>query len=180
MKNIFNKLVSAALTAALLFAAFPAVSAHAQDENPPESAPAGAERLEKVWARELKAYERIGKAFTDIEGSIAKIQARLDKAAENGKDVSALQAALDAYEAALLASKPIYDNLGGLVSAHAGFDVNGKVTDAEQARATVKEVGGQLKALKDSMGGAFKALREAIKTFRQANKPPETPKERDS
>ncbi len=180
MKKRFDKLVLAVLTAALLFAASPAVSAHAQDENPPESASTGEERLEKIWARELKAYERIGKAFADVEGSIAKIQTRLDKAAENGKDISALQAALDAYEAALLASKPTYDNLGGLVGVHAGFDANGKVTDAEQAKATVKEVGVQLKALKDSMGGSFKALCEAMKAFRQANKPAETPKERDS
>lgn len=179
MKTMFNKLILAVMTAALVFAAFPVTSAYAQDENPPKPELTN-ERLEKIWARELKAYERLGKAFADVEGSIEKIQARLDKAAENGKDVTALQAALDAYESALLASKPTYDSIGGLVSAHAGFDADGKVTDAEQAKATVNEVGEQLKALKDSMGGTLKALRDAMKAFREANKPTDAPKERDS
>jgi len=174
MKTMFNKMILAVLTAALVFAAFPVTSAYAQDENPPKPELTN-ERLEQIWARELKAYDRIGKAFADVEGSIEKIQARLDKAKENGKDVTALQAALDAYESALLASKPTYEGIGGLVSAHAGFDADGKVTDAEQAKATVKEVGEELKALKDSMGGTFKALRDAMKAFREANKPAETP-----
>lgn len=45
----------------------------------------------------------------------------IDKAAEKGKDVSNLQVALDAYEVALLASKPQYDTLGDTISTHAGF-----------------------------------------------------------
>jgi peptidoglycan hydrolase CwlO-like protein len=179
MKTMFNKMILAVMTAALVFAAFPVTSAYAQDENPPKPELTN-ERLEQIWARELQAYERVGKAFADVDGSIAKIQARLDKAKENGKDVTALQAALDAYESALLAAKPSYEKIGGLVGAHAGFDADGKVTDAEQAKATVKEVGGQLKALKESMGGTFKALREAMKAFREANKPADAPKERDT
>jgi hypothetical protein len=169
----------AVLAAALVFAAFPVSSAYAQSENPPKPELTN-ERLEKIWARELQAYERVGKAFENMDTSLAKIQARLDKAKENGKDVIALQAALDAYESALTASKPTYDSIGKLVSAHAGFDASGKVTDAEQAKATVKEVGEQLKALKDSMGGTFKALREAMKAFRTANAPAQSPDERDS
>lgn len=179
MKNMFNKMILAVMTAALVFAAFPVTSAYAQDENPPKGE-LTTEKLEQLWARELKAYERIGKAFSDIDGVIAKSQARLDKAAENGKDVTALQSALDAFEAALKTTKPTYDSMSGLVNAHQGFDANGKVTDAELAKSTVKEVGAKLKAVKESMGGTGKALREAMKAFREANKPAGTPTERDS
>jgi hypothetical protein len=179
MKNMFNKMLLAVLTAALVFAAFPVTSAYAQDENPPKSELTN-EKLEKIWAREMQAYERLGKAFADIDGTIAKFQSRLDKAAENGKDISALQSALDAFESALTSAKPTYDGMSGLVSAHAGFDADGKVTDTEQAKSTVKEVGAKLKEVKDAMGGTGKALREALKAFREANKPVDAPTERDS
>jgi hypothetical protein len=181
MKSIFNKLILAVLTAALVFAVFPVTSAYAQDENPPsQDGKLTNEKLEKIWARELKAYERLGKGFSDIDGMIAKFQARIDKAAGNGKDVTALQSALDAFEAALKAAKPKYESMNGLVNSHQGFDANGKVTDVGKAKSTVKEMGAKLKEVKDAMGGTGKALREALKAFREANKPAETPTERDS
>lgn len=170
MKNMISKIMAALLAVTLVFAAFPVTSAYAADEPPPADE-LTAEQLEKVWARQLKIYERTGRAFEDPAAHIEKLQARIDKAAEKGKDVSALQSALDAYEAALLASKPAYDALGEIIDAHTGFDADGKVTDEEQARATVKEVREGMKGVKDSMGGTFKALREALKAFREANKP---------
>jgi hypothetical protein len=104
----------------------------------------------------------------------------IDRASENGRDVTALQAALDAFEAAVQTARPQYEELAEIVDAHSGFDADGKVTDVEQARATVKELGAGLKDVKTAMGGKGKALREAIKAFREANKPDEEPAERDS
>jgi hypothetical protein len=176
MKNIISKLMMAFLAVAVAVAAFPVTSAYAADETPP--APTD-EKLEAAWAKVLKVYERTGKAFEDTDAHIAKFQGMIDKAAEKGKDVSSLQTALDAYETALLASKPQYDSLGQTVSTHAGFDANGNVVDSEQALATLKEVREQTKSIKESMGGTFKALREAIKAFREANKPADTETERD-
>ena len=177
MKNVISKFMLAGLAIALILAAIPVTNANAADETPP--APT-AEKLEMVWARQLKMYERMGKAFEDTDAHIAKFQGMIDKAAENGKDVSDLQAALDAYEAALTATRPQYEALGAVVAAHAGFDADGKVTDTEQAKATLTEVREQTKAIKEAMGGTFKALREAIKAFREANKLEESQKDRDS
>lgn len=173
MKNVFSKILMAVLAVALVFAALPVTRAFAQDEQPPAKAELTDEKLEQVWARIVKGYERLGKGFDDTEAHIAKFQSLIDKAAANGKDVSKLQSALDAYEAALIASKPAYDALGEVINTHAGFDADGKVTDSEQALATLKEVREQMQALKSSMDGKFKALREAIKEFREANKPAE-------
>jgi predicted nucleic acid-binding Zn-ribbon protein len=168
MKNVISKLMMAALAIALVLAAIPVTNAYAADETPP--APT-AEKLEAAWARQLKMYERLGKAFEDSDAHIAKFQGMIDKAAEKGRDVTSLQAALDAYETALVATRPEYEALGQVFEAHSGFDSNGKVTDLEQAQATVKEVREQAQALRESMGGTFKALREAVKAFREANKP---------
>jgi len=174
MKNIFNKMILAVLVAALVFAAFPVTSAFAQGENPPK-AELNNEKLEQVWARQLTNYEKIGKGFDDSDAQIAKFQARIDKAAENGKNVTALQAALDAFESAMKSAKPTYESMKGIVNSHQGFDANGKVTDAEKAKSTVQEMRTKMQALKSAMGGTGKALHEALKAFRAANKPAEAP-----
>jgi hypothetical protein len=179
MNNLFKKMILVTLSAALVFAAFPVTPAFAQGENPPKGELTN-EKLEKVWAREMQAYERLGHVFADIDGTVAKIQARIDKAAASGKDVTALQAALDAFESALKSAKPGYDSMSGIVSAHQGFDAIGKVNDAELAKSTVKEVGAKLKEVKASMGGTGKALRQALKAFRAANKPADAPKKSGS
>jgi hypothetical protein len=179
MKNIFKKMILAVLAAALVFAAFPVTSAFAQGENPPKGELTN-EKLEQVWARQLANYEKIGKGFVDTDAQIAKFQARIDKAAENGKDVTALQAALDAFESALTSAKPTYDGISGIVNSHLGFDASGKVTDAEQAKSTVQAMRAKMQELKSAMGGTGKALREALKAFRAANKPADTSTERDS
>ena len=176
MNNIFKKMILVALTAALVFAAFPVTSAFAQGENPPKGELTNA-KLEQVWARQLKNYEKIGKGFDDNDAQIAKFQARIDKAAANGKDVTALQAALDAFESALKSGKPIYESMNGIVNSHQGFDANGKVTDAEKAKSTVKEMRTKMQELKSAMGGTGKALREALKAFRAANKPAVVPEQ---
>ena len=170
MSNIFKKMILAVITAALVFVAFPVTSAYAQDENPPMGELTN-EKLERIWVRELKTYERLGKAFDNADSAISRIQARLDKASKNGKDVTALQTALDAFESALNESKPIYDSMSSLISTHQGFDANGKVINAEQSKSTVKEVGAKLKEIKSSMGGTFKVLRKAMRAFHEANRP---------
>lgn len=171
MKNTMFKIAAALVVAALALGAIPVSAALAADETPSAQGELTNEKLEEIWARVVGAHERLGKAFEDADGRIAKLQGMIDKAAANGKDVAQLQAALDAYEAALTAARPQYEALSGLISAHAGFDANGKVTDAEQAKETLKEAREQLKAIKEAMGGTFKTLREAIKAFREANKP---------
>jgi predicted nucleic acid-binding Zn-ribbon protein len=180
MKNVFKKMILAVSAAALVFAAFPVTSAFAADEDPPAPGVASTGRLERIWARQLQRYERLGKAFEDVDAHIAKFQERIDRAAEKGKDVTELQAALDAYEAALIAAQPTYDSIGSIVSSHAGFDAEGKVTDAEQARSTVEQMRAKMQEVKSAMGGTFKTLREALKAFRKANKPAEPKSDRDS
>ncbi len=179
MKNIFKKTILVALVAAtLVFAALPVTSVFAQGVNPPKGGLTD-ERLEQIWARQLRRYERLGKAFEDTDAHIARFQRMIDKAAENGKDVSALQAALDAYESALIAAQPTYDHIGGIVNSHQGFDENGKVEDAELAKSTVEQMRMKMQEIKSTMGDSFKALREALKAFREANKLAEVPKERE-
>lgn len=177
MKYVFSKIWMAVLAAALVFAALPVTSAYAADDDPPMP---GDERLERLWARQVRMFERTGNAFEDTEDHIARFQEMIDKADEKGLDTAVLQDALDAYQDALNDSRPDYEALGELIDAHEGFDDEGNVTDSEQAYVTVQEVREQAQALKEAMGDSFKALREAIKAFREENKPAEGNKERGS
>lgn len=175
MKLLFKKTLLIALVAALAVASLPLVSVSAAGEYEPP-VPQGEvsnERLEKIWARQLRLYERIGNGFDRSDALVERVQELIDRASENGKDVSAVQAALDAFEAALKDAHPVYESGKGIVNSHQGFDSNGKVTDPEKAKETVQAMGGKLKEIKDAMGGTGKALREAIKAFREANPWPE-------
>lgn len=172
MKLLFKKTILWALIAALGVANLPFVSVSAAGTNEPTPPPQGVltnERLEKIWARQLRLYDKMGKT----DQFIGKVQQLIDRAAQNGKDVSAVQAALDAFADAVNDAKPIYESAQGIVNAHAGFDANGKVTDPEQAKETVRAMGEKLKEIKDAMGGTGKALRDAIQAFREANPRPE-------
>ena len=166
----FKKTILAALIVVLAFAALPVNSVFAADINPPQTAPSG-EKLEQAWAHQLKLNQRLGKVFENTDDRIAKLQQLIDKAASNGKDVSALQAALDAFASSLNSGRPIYESMQVIVNSHSGFDENGKVTDIEQAKLTVQDMHAKMQELKSAMNGTGKALREAIKAFRAANKP---------
>jgi hypothetical protein len=181
MMNIFlKKTILAACVAVFIFAALPLTSAFAQDENPPGGELTNA-KLERAWARQLKFHERLGKRFENSDEHVSKVQEMIDKAAANGREVSALQAALDAFAAALNEARPAYESTQTIVDLHNGFDANGKVIDAEQAQATVQEMRAKLGEVKSLMNGTGRALREALKAFREANKPEgKSPDERDS
>ena len=178
MKSIFKKTLLFALVAALVAASLPFVSVSAaglNDPLPPQGQLSN-ERLERVWARQLRLYEKIGNGFEGSDAFVEKVQKLIDRASETGKDVSAVQAALDAFEAALKEAHPIYESCKGIINSHQGFDSNGKVTDPEKARETVRAMGEKLKEIKAAMNGTGRALRDAIKAFREANpRPPKTP-----
>ena len=176
MKNIFKKTLLIAVVAALTVASLPLVSAYAAGESDPQppkpDVQVSNERLERVWARQLRLYEKLGNGFDRSDDFVARAQMLIEKAGANGKDVSAVQAALDAFETALKDAHPVYESGKGIINSHQGFDENGKVTDPEKAKETVKAMGEKLKEIKDAMDGTGKALHEALKAFREANPRP--------
>lgn len=175
MQRLLKKTILFALVAALGLAALPFVSASAAEEydpTPPPERLISNERIERVWARQLRIYERMGRTDEFEE----RVQKLIDRAKGNGKDVSAVQAALDAFKAAAKDAQPIYEGIKGIINSHQGFDSNGKVTDPEKAKETVKALHEKFKEIRETMNGTGKALHEAIKAFREANpRPQRTP-----
>jgi len=174
--NLFKKSMLIALT--LVLAALPLTSVFAapttDTSTPPTDDKEVYSLIERAWKFETRAVERIGQRIDRAPTMIEKTQSMIDKAKANGKDVTALQAALDAYAQAIKDVAPMYDKAQSIVNQHAGFDADGKVTDREHARQTLKDLSAQLKEVRQQIGDPGKALREAIKAFREANKPGDT------
>lgn len=171
MKNLFKKTILLALVAAVTVAGLPLVSVSAagvDDPTPPLGLVTN-ERLERLWAYQQRIYARISNGFDRADEFTEKVQKLINDAEENGKDISAVQTALDAFEDAIKQAHPIYEGGKGIVNSHQGFDANGKVTDPEKARETVRAMGEKLKEIKAAMNGTGRALREAIRDFREAN-----------
>ncbi len=170
---MFKKILLFAFAAVLSVAALSTSSVYASDlmdeTTPPENVELSSERLEKAWARVLKINERVGKKFERADALVEKIQSLIDAATADGKDTSAVQAALDAFSLATEEARPLYGAAQATIDAHEGFDADGKVTDAEKAAETIKSLGASLRDVKEAMGESGKALREAIKAYREAN-----------
>ena len=168
----FKKSLIAAVIAAMGLGALPLVSAYAQSATPPATPQPSSDRLQKAWAREQTIYTRIGNILDRANNLISEIQTKLDGAKSKGKDVSSVQTALDAFSTAVKNVQPIYADLQTIIQSHSGFDASGNVTDPTQALQTVQDFKSKSEEIRQAgVSEAGKALREAIKAFRQANQP---------
>jgi len=175
MNTIFHKIVTGVLAASLALTGVPLATASAAvpNDSPTPGAPlaqsgkrSGA-RLQRAFARETRIIKRIGKVYDRADEGFPRIEKLIEKAEENGLDVSEAQAAFDAFKSALATAEPFYEQAESLADAHNGFDADGKVTDAAAARETVKGIHDALAQAKDAMNGTMKALHEALRDLRQ-------------
>lgn len=174
MMKFLKKMTLIALLAATALAVLPLTNVYAAgsyDPPPSQDGQISSERLELIWARQLNAYERFGRLFNARNPAPERVQTLIDRAAENGRDVSAVQAALDAFESAIKDARPAYEGIKDTVNLHSGFDANGRVIDSEKAKGTIREMHGSLTEIRTMLGDASRNLREAIQAFREANKP---------
>lgn len=174
---LFKKTILSALIAALVLAALPltGVSAAGQtDPTPPAQGQVSNERLENIWARMNRRYERLGNFFDKSDGLVDKASKMIERLEEAGESTAELEAALAAFEDAVKDAHPIYESCNGIINSHKGFDSDGKVTDAEQAKETIKELGVKFGEIKSTMDGTGKALIELMKSIRDAHRPAPT------
>lgn len=170
--NLFQKTILFALAAALALASLPLVSVSAAGQNDTSIPPQGQvshEKLEQIWARQLRVFNRLGR----VDQLTDRIQRLIDRSRAEGQDVFAVQAALDAFQAAARDAHPIYESIKGLVNSHQGFDESGKVTDPAKALEIVKAIREKIQEIKTVMDGTGKALRETIQAYRKANPRPQ-------
>jgi TolA-binding protein len=163
MQKTILKLLSVFVLAALALSALPspALAAGLGDEGTP-TPERGNRLLERKFQAEQKRYERQAEQLEKSPERLEKIQEVIDRAKGNGLDTSAAQAALDNLEKAMAAVAPLSQKAGSLISAHAGFDDKGKVTEAVTAAQTVEDIHLLLDQVRDDPRDEREALQHAM------------------
>lgn len=151
------------------FIAVPAVAAKAAQDpsNPPaaQSTPAD-QRLERLFKAENAALNRLENRLSQGQRIAARVQEFINT--HQNKDVSQLQKALDKFNANLQQANDDLNQAKSVLTAHAGFDAVGKVTDRQQALATVRDAGKDLRSARRVIVQGVRELRNAIRIFRNA------------
>ncbi|MBL8045338.1 MAG: hypothetical protein JNL09_02300 [Anaerolineales bacterium] len=172
-KLAFGLLSGVAVLGLALASAAPALAA---ESTPEPSGVRDGRRLALAYKNLQRLAEMQGNhlARVSTEG-VAKVQELIDRAKADGKDVSALEAALATFKASLADAQAAHDEAVNILRTHAGFDDNGQVTDKEQAKETVKSAAEALKEARQILREAEKTLRQAIREWRAANQPTPQP-----
>jgi chromosome segregation ATPase len=151
--------------------AFPsAVQAQGTNPPPPPGGQNQVERLEKAYQRELKALDAQVKRLTAVDERVQKVTERIANLKSQGKDTTALDEALNDFKAAVQEAHTSHDSAAAILKTHAGFDANGKVTDAQQARATVKEAEQLLRRVHQGLRPAIRDVVRAVREFIRDNR----------
>jgi hypothetical protein len=98
-----------------------------------------------------------------IDGLIARLKAK-------GKDTVALEQAVAAFRTGIETARAEWQAADATLATHAGFDGDGKVTDADQARAMLKDAHGHMEQTHTIARGAYQKLHAAIVAYRKAHR----------
>ncbi|MBI2906713.1 MAG: hypothetical protein HYX92_03535 [Chloroflexi bacterium] len=138
--------------------------------DPPAPTPKQTEKLERRLQVELKVLERGQKALARAGKRADRVQQLIDRAKAAGKDVTNLEAALFEFKADVATARSHYDQAKSILDVRAGFDADGKVTNVDQARETVRAAAREERQFLRTMRKATRDLGKAIKESRQANR----------
>ncbi len=106
---------------------------------------------------------------------VTKVQNLISQAQAKGKDTSALSTALAAFQSEIATANTSNTTAAGILSAHAGFDASGNVTDQTAASQTVKDAHQSLSDARTTLLQASTDLRNAIDQWRKSNEPTAVP-----
>lgn len=172
---MYKKLLLAGVVGLLIASVMPVASVFAapvgEDPNPDQGKDVYP-RLEQAFKRVQSWYEKQGEFLERADDYIRKAKTFISKAEQRDLDTSALRSLLESFESSIPVVQAAHDRAGAIITAHNGFDANGKVTDPEKAAQTVKDAASALQEGRQAHSGKGKALAEAIKAFWKDNKPP--------
>ena len=157
-----------ALLVALVAVGMSFGSASAAPAKPPggPKAELALSRMYKAEQNRLKLQDaRLNRAVeyaTKIDSLIAKLKTK-------GKNTAALEQAVAAFRSGIAQARTEWQAASATLATHAGFDDAGKVSNADQARATLKNAHGHLEQANTIARAAYEKLRAAVAAYRKAN-----------
>ena len=151
---------------------FGSASAAPTKPTPPNPANAALTRTYKLQLDRLKLQDvrlkNAGQYAGKIDELIAKLKAK-------GQDTAALGQAVAAFRTEIAKARAEWQAASTTLAAHTGFDAAGKVTNAEQARATLKDAHGHMEQTHSIARGAYEKLHAAIVAYRKAHREVQEP-----
>lgn len=158
-----------------LTATFGSVFAADRREPPPPPPPTAGSPLERAYqderARLAMAEARLQRAGAQAD-SVQNLIAWLR---EHHKETAPLERALAAFRERLAAARHEWEQARDTLRAHAGFDDQGKVINADQARATVASAHASLEHVRRILDEAQRALAAALAAYRHDSAAPQLP-----
>jgi uncharacterized lipoprotein YmbA len=127
-------------------------------------------RLENLLKREQIVLSNQQARLATTDQVIALAQDWITALKNEGKDTSALEAALGAYQSGVASARASFDAAKSILDAHAGFDAGGKVTNRAEALKTVVEAGRAERQFHLTITQATIDFRAAVRAYRQANR----------
>ena len=145
------------------------VSAESPDPEKPSSGEVRGIKpmvLERIYRRAQRMLRAEDKLLANIDEGNPKIQKFIDEQKEDGKDTTALETALEAFQDAVNEARNYHESASETLSLHEGFDIDGKVTDFELAKTTVHSAMEDMKSFNQAVRESHKAVREALIALR--------------
>ncbi len=180
LNKLFNKksvialtslVATSALALGLLFVPAVAQAAAPGDDPAPTPGALSGAALEYGCNQEKLALEAQQNRL-DFSNEVAgQAQTWIDQLKSQGKDTSSLETALATFKTAITTAQGQHDTAQNAFNTQAGFDGNCKVTDREQARATVRTVREDARIAHVTIASASLDFRIAVRQWRQTNRP---------
>lgn len=118
--------------------------------------------LEQLYQRLLLAVDSQQLRYQTARMLAADTQSWIDLRTAEGKDMSAVQTALNNYIAALSTAENYTASADSILTTHAGFDDAGQVIDPQAARTTLRDAGRLLRNAHRTLTDATIELRRTI------------------
>jgi hypothetical protein len=132
--------------------------------------------LTRMYRAEQLRLRVQGERLTHAATFAAKLDTLIAKLKAKGQDTSALEKAVAAFRASLGKARAEWQAAKDTLATHAGFDDTGKVTNADQARATLKDAHAHMEQAHTIAHQAFLTLKKAVAAYRKAHRnTPEVP-----
>jgi hypothetical protein len=146
-----------------------ATPTYAQGPTPSNRSDPRRDARERQFKREQDWFNDQTKRLADAKTIATKVQDYINAQNAKGKDTSSLVASLATYNSQISTAQGSHNTAGTLITAHAGFDANGKVIDLQLANQTVRDMRKSLMDAHLVLREAGRDLRKAIRAYRQTN-----------
>ena len=180
LRKPFTLTIVGAMLAVTLIAAVPASIVYAETVDDPGVVPVhkqgdfSAARffggiISRTFFYQKNMAKFLSRQVEQADEVAANAQLRITELEDEGKDVAALKTALDIYYDKVADAKQAMDAADSSINPHKGFDEDGRVTDLELARDTIKELEEDISTARNAIIEAIRAIVDGMQTFRESN-----------